>query len=138
MAKNLVLGPTLAHLAQIWAPKFFSWILPLLEVWNYCKISLYAIPRKTNEPNLRKWQKNIVSCPILAQLAQIRVTIFFFKNLASSVTRYQGQLLPCLISEKTKYPDRRSDGQTERRTDRQTRLISKGALRQTSSVPKAT
>ena len=26
---------------------------------------------------------------------------FFFKNLASSVTRYHGQLSPCTISEKT-------------------------------------
>ena len=47
--------------AQFW-PKFgpqfsFSWILPLLDVRNCCKLSLYAISRKTNEPNLRKWQK---------------------------------------------------------------------------------
>ena len=54
MAKNLVLGPVLA---QIWAQRFFWWILPVLDVRHCCKVSLYAISRKTNEPSLRKWQK---------------------------------------------------------------------------------
>ena len=49
-------------------------------------------PRKTNKPNLRKWQKNLVWGPILAN--------FLFKNLASSVNRYHGQLSSCKISEK--------------------------------------
>ena len=44
-------------LAQIWSPKDFSWILPLLDVTHCCKLSLYAISRKTNERKLRKWQK---------------------------------------------------------------------------------
>ena len=35
----------------------FSWVLPLLDVRHCCKLSLYVIARKTNEPNLRKWQK---------------------------------------------------------------------------------
>ena len=39
------------------SPKPFFIDLPLLEVRHYCKLSLYAISRKTNEPNLRKWQK---------------------------------------------------------------------------------
>ena len=30
--------------------------------------------------------------------------VFFFKNLASSVTRYHGQLSSCTISEKTNDP----------------------------------
>ena len=38
--------------------KIFSWILPVLDVRHCCKLSLYAISRKTDEPNLRKWQKN--------------------------------------------------------------------------------
>ena len=38
--------------------KFFSRILPLLDVIHWCKLSLYAISRKTNESNLKKWQKN--------------------------------------------------------------------------------
>ena len=39
----------------------------------------------------------------------------FFKNLASSVTRYHGQLSSCTISEKTNYPILRklSEGQTD-------------------------
>ena len=38
-------------------PEFFSLVLPLLDVVNFCKLSLRAISRKTNEPNLGKWQK---------------------------------------------------------------------------------
>ena len=37
--------------------KTFLWVLPLLDVRNCCILSLYAISRKINEPNLRKWQK---------------------------------------------------------------------------------
>ena len=56
--KPLVLGPILVPLTQTWAPKFFSWILPHLDIRNCCKLSLYTIFfKKTNEPNLRKWQK---------------------------------------------------------------------------------
>ena len=57
MAENLVLGPILAPLAQIYAQKHFLSILSLLDVRNQYKLSLYAISRKTNGPNLRKWQK---------------------------------------------------------------------------------
>ena len=54
MAKNLVLGPIWL---QFDPQKIFSWVSPLLDVRNCYKVSLYAILRKTNEPNLRKWQK---------------------------------------------------------------------------------
>ena len=57
MAKKLVLRLILAPLDRIWAPKFYSWILPLLHVIHHWKLSLYAISRKTNDPNLRKWKK---------------------------------------------------------------------------------
>ena len=45
--------------------------------------------------------------------------IFFFKNLASIVTRYHGQLSSCTISEKTNGQILRklSDGQRDERTD---------------------
>ena len=56
--KKQVLHPILAPLAQIWGPIFFSWILPLVYVIYCCKLSLYAISKKSNEPNLRKCQKN--------------------------------------------------------------------------------
>ena len=39
------------------APKPFLWVLPLLHVTYCCKLSLYPISRKTNEPNLKKQQK---------------------------------------------------------------------------------
>ena len=36
---------------------FFSRVLPLLIVRQCSKLSSYAISRKINEPNLKKWQK---------------------------------------------------------------------------------
>ena len=64
--------------------------------------------------------KKLVSGPILAHLAQIQATkIFFFKNLASSVTRDHDQLSSCAISETTNDSILRklSDGWTERWMD---------------------
>ena len=43
---------------KFWPKKLFSWILPLLDVRNCYKLSLCASSRKTNKPNLRKWQKS--------------------------------------------------------------------------------
>ena len=57
MANNPILGPTLDDLTQIWAPKFFGWVLPPLVFRHCCKLSLCTIQRKTNKPNLTKWQK---------------------------------------------------------------------------------
>ena len=50
-------GSDFAHLAQIWASKRFLWILPLLDVRHCSKLSLYAISRKTYDPNSYKWGK---------------------------------------------------------------------------------
>ena len=91
-------------------------VLPLQEVRHCSKLSLYEISRETNE------SKNLVLGPIFVHLAQIWATIFF-KNLASSVTRYHGQLSSCTISKKTEDPiltklsDRRTDRQTDGQTD---------------------
>ena len=41
-------------------PKFFSQVLPLLHLRHCCKLSLYAISRKTNKANLRKWRKSFI------------------------------------------------------------------------------
>ena len=114
MAKKLISGPILASLVQIWAPKFFLWVLPWQHVRHCYKLSLRVISRKTKEANLRKWQR--------PDFGQIRATKFFFKILALSVTRYHGQLLSCTISEKTKYSILRKV--SDRRSDRQTRVIS--------------
>ena len=61
--------------------------------------------------------KNVVLSLILAHLTQIQAANFFCKNLALSVTRYHGQLLPCTITEKTIDPILRKlvmDGQTDK------------------------
>ena len=56
----------------------------------------------------------------MTQWDQIPATIFFLKNLESSVTRYHGQLLSCIISEKNNDPilkklcDRWMDKHTDR------------------------
>ena len=44
--KPLILDPILVHLAQIWAPRFFLWVLPLLVVRVCSKLSSYGIYRK--------------------------------------------------------------------------------------------
>ena len=43
-------------------------VLLLLDVRYFSKLSFYAISMNTNKPNLRNWQKNLVSDPILAQI----------------------------------------------------------------------
>ena len=53
MTTNLVSGPILAPLAQIWAPKFFSRILPSLDVRHCCKLSLYATWENGKKPCFR-------------------------------------------------------------------------------------
>ena len=87
-------------------------------VIHYYKLSLYAISRETNEPNLRKWQKELVLGPILAHFAQIWATNFFFLNLAPSVTRYHGQLSSCTTIQS--WENLMTDGQKDGRTDGRT------------------
>ena len=40
-----------------WVPKFFLWVLPLLDVRHCRKLSSYSFSRKTYDLNSRKWQK---------------------------------------------------------------------------------
>ena len=54
MAKNLVLGPILAHLAQIWAPNFFFKNLAASVTRYHGQLSSCTISEKTNDPILRK------------------------------------------------------------------------------------
>ena len=77
MAKNLVSGQILAPLAQIWVPKFFSRIFPLLDVRHCCKLKFHSISMKTNKPNLRKWKKNSFG-PDFGTFDQIRDADCFF------------------------------------------------------------
>ena len=64
LTKKLILGPILAHLAQIWGPNFFLWVVPLLVVRDCSKLSSYAIERKTNKTKLEKSVKNLILGPI--------------------------------------------------------------------------
>ena len=50
-------GPNFGSFGPNFAPKFFPWILPLLDVRHCCKLSLYAILRKTNDSNSQKWRE---------------------------------------------------------------------------------
>ena len=86
--QNLILDPIFTCLTQIWVqfwpvmaliwfPKTFLWDLPLPDVMDCCKLSLYAISRETNETNLRKWQKKLVLGLLLVPLAQIWCPKFF-------------------------------------------------------------
>ena len=101
---------------------FFRWVKPLVDVSHCRKLSLYPISRKTNDPdpNSRKWRK--ISFWAWAQIWVAKKNYFFFKNLASSVTRYNGKISSCTISDKTNDPILRKlrDGRTERRADRRT------------------
>ena len=106
------------------SPNFFSWILPLLDIRYCCKVSLYAISKKTYQPSLRKCQKK----PSWAQLWPIW-SKFGPTILASLVTRHRGQLSSCTISKKTndsiliKLSDRRTAGRTNREQTNQSDFI---------------
>ena len=86
MAESLDLGLTVARFGPIYAPKISSVDFTstrCCKLRDCCKLSLYTISSKTNEPNLRKWQKKpLVLDPSLAHLGQIRGTNFFFKYLS--------------------------------------------------------
>ena len=107
------------HLGPLW-PKFgpqkiLSLTLPLLDVRNCCKLSLYAISWKTWEND----KKPSFGPDFGLFGSNLGHQFFSYKNLASSVARYHGQLLSCTISEKTNDPILRklSDGWMARRTD---------------------
>ena len=54
MTRHLILGLIYVHWAQILAPNSFFFFKP--GVRNCSKLSFYAIYRKTNEQNSRKWR----------------------------------------------------------------------------------
>ena len=80
MAKKTSFGPDFGPFGSNLDPQIL--ILPLLDARHFCKLSLHAISRKTNEPNLRKWQ-NLVSGLILVHLAQIQAANMFFQKPSS-------------------------------------------------------
>ena len=75
--KKLALGLISAYLPKFAPQSFCLWILPLLDVTHCCKLSLYAISKKINEPNLRKWQKT----QFWAHQAQSQAAKFCFSKI---------------------------------------------------------
>ena len=76
-------------LAQLWPlwckfglPNFFLWILSVLGIRHCYTLSLYAISRKTNEPNLRKWKKPSFR-PDFGPFGQNSSCQIFFQKLGS-------------------------------------------------------
>ena len=61
------------------------WDLPQPDVIHCSKLSLYAISRKTNQSNLKIWQKKLVLDPILVLLAQIWTPELFFTDFLSTI-----------------------------------------------------
>ena len=94
MAKNLVSALTSKSLAQIWAHKFFSWMLPLQM------IDIVASVSQTWENGGEKTSFGSDFGPF----GQMQAAKGFFKNLALSVTRYPDQVSSCTISEWTNDP----------------------------------
>ena len=119
MAKNVISSKILARLTQILTPKIFRgfYLQQMLEIVASCNCMQFQ--EKTSNPNSRKWQKKLIFGLIQAHWTEIRDAKTFFKNLASSVTRYHGQVSSCKISGKTNDPILRKFRYTERRTDRQ-------------------
>ena len=104
MAKKLILG---LIMAQIWSPKFLSWILPLLDVLHCYKLSLYAISRKTNEPNLTKWQKTLFRTRFWPPWPKFRPPQFFLWIFPLLDVIHCGKLSLYVISRKTNEPNLR-------------------------------
>ena len=121
--KKLNFGP---DLGPFWPKyrlqKLFSWVLPLLDVIHCCKLSLYAMKRKTNKQTWKNGKKSSFGPDFGLFGPNSSYQFFFFKNLAFSVTRYHSQLSSCTISEKSNDPIERklSDGQTDKQTDGET------------------
>ena len=121
MAKNLISHLILARLAHIWAPKIFCrfYLKQMLEIVAsyHCMQFQQKLMIQTQENGGKLHFE-----PDLGPLGLVKFALriyFFFGNLASSVTRYHGQLSSCTISEKTNDPILRklSDGRTDGQTD---------------------
>ena len=58
MAKTLVSGAILAQICPLLPKKKLLGVLHLQDAMHCYRLPLYAVSRKTNETNFRKWQKN--------------------------------------------------------------------------------
>ena len=132
MPKSLVLDLILAPWTQIWAPKFFCEFYVYLMVKIVARYYCIQFQGKLMNQN---WEngKNLSFGPNWAIWLKFmpRNSFFFFKNLASSVTRYQCQLPAFTISKKlviqsweNSVMDGRTDVQNDGQKDRRTSVIS--------------
>ena len=56
--KKLSFWPDFGPFQPKFVPQnFLEEVFPILDVIICCKLPLYAVSKKVNEPNLRKWQK---------------------------------------------------------------------------------
>ena len=137
MAKKLLLGPILAPLDKFTplrpAPHFFSWILHLLDVRHSCKISLYAISRKINQPNLRKWQKKLVLGPVLTRIQAAKL-IWLRQSVDTMVSYHHIQYQKKRMTHS--WENLVTDGQMGRHMERWTRVIAYNAVGLTTSIQK--
>ena len=128
MAINLFWAWFLHFWPTFWPQIFFSWISPLLNVRYCCKLSLYPISRKTNESNLGKWQKNIVSSPIFTHLFDPNSSREFFFQKSGFISHYKSWSAtikynirktndPILRKLSDRWKDRQTDGRTDRQKD---------------------
>ena len=88
-----------------------------------CKLLFYAISRKTNEPNLRKWQKTLFCAQFWSIWPKLELLIFLKKiwlrqSLDIMVSYHHVQYQIKLIIQS--WENLVSDGQTDGRTDEQT------------------
>ena len=72
-------GPDFGLFGPNLGPKIFFKGFTILDVRYYCKLSLNAISRKTDDPNSRKWEKLLLGL-IQAPWTQIQMANFVFQK----------------------------------------------------------
>ena len=117
-------GKSNKNLINVWLKfgplNFYSWVLPLLDVRHCRKLSFHVASRKIYDPNSRKWQKFAFWIWFRPVVPKFGAPNFSSKNLASSFTKYHGQLSLGTISGKVMIQsseslvtDRRTDGREQ-------------------------
>ena len=128
-------GPNFSPFSSIFSPQFFfhgSYFYQMLGIaTSYRSIQFEGKRMIQTQEN---GKKTLFWGSFWYVRLKFRLPKIFFKNLASSVSRYDGQLLSCTMPEKTNDPIfiELSYGRTYKQTDRQTDET--GFIGQTSSV----
>ena len=140
MVKKLIWGSILARLAKIWVSKIFFVGFIYTKCYTLSQAIIACNFKANVRSKLKKMTKNHISDLIQAIRPKFGASIFFFKNLVSSVTRYHDRLSSCKISEKTNDPVFRklSDRPKDGLTDRLTRVVSQDAVQLTPRVQQYT